>query len=54
MPEPCADQAEITAERGTASLREPANIERLQHGDAAANTQINERITKLSGREAGS
>jgi hypothetical protein len=34
-------------ERGPKALREPANQERLSRCDAAARTQINERIEKL-------
>jgi hypothetical protein len=34
-------------ERGIAALKEPSNIERLLRCDAAAKTEINERIARL-------
>jgi hypothetical protein len=34
-------------ERGLAALKEPANLERLTHCDAAAKTEINRRIARL-------
>jgi hypothetical protein len=38
-------------ERGLSALKEPANLERLSRCDAAAKTEINERIEKLGGLE---
>jgi len=38
-------------ERGPAALKEPANLDRLSRCDAAAKTEIEQRIAELEGRK---